>query len=67
MLPNRLSVPEFVGTEAAFEESLFLGLRLDEGVCLDALRNKFGPETIASVMSGLDEAREAGLLSETGT
>jgi len=66
ILPNQLSVPEFVGTEAAFEESLFLGLRLVEGVCLDALRSKFGAETIASVMPGLDEAREAGLLSVDG-
>ncbi|WP_157466588.1 radical SAM family heme chaperone HemW [Edaphobacter aggregans] len=53
---------QFIGREAAFEESLFLGLRLNEGVRLDALRESFGGVLVASVMPGVEEAREAGLL-----
>lgn len=55
--------PEFIGREAAFEESLFLGLRLVEGVGLNGLQEDFGDEMVASVMPGIREAREAGLLS----
>jgi oxygen-independent coproporphyrinogen-3 oxidase len=55
--------PEFLGREAAFEESLFLGLRLIEGVNLNGLQEEFGDEMVASVMPGIREAREAGLLS----
>lgn len=54
--------PEFVSREAAFEESLFLGLRLIEGVSLDDLRREFGHELIASVMHVVKESREAGLM-----
>ncbi|HEY2040840.1 MAG TPA: radical SAM family heme chaperone HemW [Edaphobacter sp.] len=55
--------PERVEREAAFEESLFLGLRLNEGVSLDGLREEFGSEIVASVMPGITEACEAGLLT----
>lgn len=58
--------PERVGREAALEESLFLGLRLNEGVRLDGLREEFGSEKIASVMQGIVEACEAGLLAMDG-
>ena len=58
--------PERVGRQAALEESLFLGLRLNEGVRLDALREEFGAEMVASVMPGIDEACEAGLLAMDG-
>ncbi|WP_255460557.1 radical SAM family heme chaperone HemW [Edaphobacter albus] len=54
--------PEFVSREAAFEESLFLGLRLVEGVCFDDLQREFGVELVAAVMPGVEESREAGLL-----
>jgi oxygen-independent coproporphyrinogen-3 oxidase len=55
--------PEFVGREAAFEESLFLGLRLVEGVSLACLREEFGEVMMKSVMPGLADANEAGLLA----
>ena len=58
--------PEFIGREAAFEESLFLGLRLNEGVSLDMLRESFGGVLLASVMPGVEETREAGLLAVEG-
>jgi oxygen-independent coproporphyrinogen-3 oxidase len=54
--------PEFLGREAAFEESLFLGLRLIEGVSLNGLQAEFGDEMVASVMPGIREACEARLL-----
>jgi oxygen-independent coproporphyrinogen-3 oxidase len=57
---------EFIGREAAFEESMFLGLRLNEGVSLDALREEFGGVLVASVMPGLVEAQEAGLIVVEG-
>ena len=58
--------PERVGRGAALEESLFLGLRLNEGVRLDGLRQEFGDEMVANVMPGIAEACEAGLLAMDG-
>jgi oxygen-independent coproporphyrinogen-3 oxidase len=57
---------EIVGREAALEESLFLGLRLNEGVRLDGLQEEFGSEMTASVMPGIVEACEAELLVMDG-
>ena len=53
---------EFVGREAAFEESLFLGLRMNEGVSLDVLREEFGAAMVDGVMTSLLEAQDAGLI-----
>src|SRR5258708_2863740 len=41
---NTATAPEFdvIGRDEAFEESLFLGLRLNEGVDLNHLHNQFG-------------------------
>jgi oxygen-independent coproporphyrinogen-3 oxidase len=47
---------------AAFEESLFLGLRLNEGVDLDSLRGQFGDAMLEDAMPALKEVRDAGLL-----
>jgi oxygen-independent coproporphyrinogen-3 oxidase len=63
---NEPPKPEFIDREAAFEESMFLGLRLNEGVDLVALRKEFGGVLVASVMPGLAEARDAGLLLAEG-
>lgn len=46
----------------AFEESLFLGLRLNEGIDLPVLRNQFGDGMLQDAMPALLEVREAGLL-----
>jgi oxygen-independent coproporphyrinogen III oxidase len=56
-------VPEFdiIRREEAFEESLFLGLRLNEGVDLNHLRNQFGV-MLDDAMPALLEVRDAGLL-----
>jgi oxygen-independent coproporphyrinogen-3 oxidase len=53
---------EWIGRETAFEESLFLGLRLIEGVDFGFLREKFGEAMVAGAMPGLNDACEAGFL-----
>lgn len=65
-LEKKLPKAEFIGREAAFEESMFLGLRLNDGADLAALRKKFGGVLVASVMPGVAEARDAGLLLVEG-
>jgi oxygen-independent coproporphyrinogen III oxidase len=71
--PNPLRVLEFerdatdgevdiVGHGEAFEESLFLGLRLNEGVDLNALQGRFGEGLLQDAMPALVEVRDAGLL-----
>jgi len=55
--------PEFVDRSAAFEESLFLGLRLNDGVFLGKLRDEFGEGMVDGVLSAMAEAGEAGLLA----
>jgi oxygen-independent coproporphyrinogen III oxidase len=53
---------DIVGRSEAFEESLFLGLRLNEGVNLNALRRRFGESLLQDAMPALVEVRDAGLL-----
>ena len=69
--PFRLleSTPNIVATEAdiigpdeAFEESLFLGLRLNEGIDLNTLGHQFGDAMLHDMMPALLEVRDAGLL-----
>jgi oxygen-independent coproporphyrinogen-3 oxidase len=61
---SKIVAPEFdiIGRDKAFEESLFLGLRLNEGVDLNHLRNQFGDDLLNDAMSALLEVRDAGLL-----
>ena len=53
---------DIIGRGEAFEESLFLGLRLNEGIALDSLRGEFGDAMLAEAMPALMEVRDAGLL-----
>jgi oxygen-independent coproporphyrinogen III oxidase len=53
---------DVIGSDEAFEESLFLGLRLNEGVDLNRLRNQFGDAMLDDAMPALLEVRDAGLL-----
>jgi oxygen-independent coproporphyrinogen-3 oxidase len=53
---------DVVGCNQAFEESLFLGLRLNEGVDLEELRRQFGDALLKESMPTLLEVRDAGLL-----
>ena len=56
-----------VSTQAAIEESFFLGLRLNRGIDLDELRTQFAPEVIAPFEPALQEGLRQGLLEESGT
>jgi oxygen-independent coproporphyrinogen III oxidase len=53
---------DVIDLERAFEEALFLGLRLNEGVDLRLLRGQFGDAMVQDSMPALLEVREAGLL-----
>ncbi len=53
---------DFIRRDEAFEESLFLGLRLNEGVDLGRLRSQFGDDLLRNAMPALLEVRDAGLL-----
>jgi oxygen-independent coproporphyrinogen III oxidase len=53
---------ERVNNEQAFEESAFLGLRLVEGISLPGLRAEFGCALVDSMMDGLRESQDAGLI-----
>jgi oxygen-independent coproporphyrinogen-3 oxidase len=53
---------DVIDLEHAFEEALFLGLRLNEGVDLRLLRGQFGEAMVQDAMPALLEVREAGLL-----
>ena len=55
-----------VGREAGFEEALFLGLRLVEGVSLEGLRGEFGGPLVEGMLEGLGDLREAGLVRVSG-
>jgi oxygen-independent coproporphyrinogen III oxidase len=52
-----------VSTEAALEESFFLGLRLDRGVDLEKLRAEYSKEAIAQYDSTIEECLRDGLLN----
>jgi oxygen-independent coproporphyrinogen III oxidase len=66
-LPRYAPPPEVdrIRCEEAFEESLFLGLRLNAGVDLAALRSRFGDALFNGIMPAIEEARDAGLLEVT--
>jgi len=53
---------DLIGRGEAFEESLFLGLRLNEGIDLCRLRDHFGDAMLHDAMPALLEVRDAGLL-----
>ncbi|MGA9798901.1 MAG: radical SAM family heme chaperone HemW [Terriglobales bacterium] len=56
--PNRTAVP----VEAAFEESFFLGLRLNRGVDLAKVATEFGEDTISAVSEAISDCVASGLL-----
>jgi oxygen-independent coproporphyrinogen III oxidase len=56
---------DIITPEAAFEESLFLGLRLNEGVRLTSLHNQFGASLFEQIQLAIDELHEAGLITHT--
>jgi oxygen-independent coproporphyrinogen-3 oxidase len=65
---QELPVPvvERVTVAEAFEESLFLGLRLNAGVSLRALRERFGDDMLDASLPAIREIVDAGLLELSG-
>jgi oxygen-independent coproporphyrinogen-3 oxidase len=55
-----------VSRSAALEEALFLGLRLNEGVDLERMRDKFGPFVVTNLSSTIAELSGAGLIEWEG-
>ena len=55
-----------VSKEAALEETFFLGLRLNAGVDLDEVEQKFGSVLAPDILSVIDESVAAGLMVRTG-
>jgi len=49
----------------AFEESFFLGLRLNRGVDLEDISSQFGQEALHSVRPEIDDLKSAGLLQQS--
>jgi oxygen-independent coproporphyrinogen-3 oxidase len=58
---------EVVGKEQSFEEAIFLGLRMNEGVDLDALRDEFGEGLVRDCVEALGDVMEAGLVKRKGS
>ena len=58
----RANEVDIIGHTEAFEESLFLGLRLNEGVSIESLRQQFGETMLQDAMESLRDVHDAGLL-----
>ncbi len=61
--PHKTTV---VSVQSAIEESFFLGLRLNRGVNLDAMRAEFTADSISGYESTIDECLREGLLEKSG-
>jgi oxygen-independent coproporphyrinogen-3 oxidase len=55
-----------VDSQTALEESFFLGLRMNRGVSLAKITDRFGAETVPEFASDIAELTEAGLLDRAG-
>ncbi len=62
------TAPEIVWLQPArqHEEAWFLGLRMNEGVDVDALRREFGPKMVAPAMETVERLIDDGLLVADG-
>jgi oxygen-independent coproporphyrinogen-3 oxidase len=54
---------EPIGREQQFEEALFLGLRMNEGLSLEDLRGEFGEALVDSIQEPLADVIEAKLMT----
>jgi oxygen-independent coproporphyrinogen-3 oxidase len=60
------TVPQVVDTDGAFEESLFLGLRMADGIALTDMRTNFGDARTDAVLPVMRELEQAGLMALRG-
>jgi oxygen-independent coproporphyrinogen III oxidase len=58
---------EAIGREQGFEEALFLGLRMTEGVDLGPLQAEFGEWLTQGAVEALGDVEEAGLVQREGS
>jgi len=58
---------EWIGREKGFEEAMFLGLRMSEGVGLEALRAEFGETLMQGAVAALDDVEQAELVAREGS
>jgi oxygen-independent coproporphyrinogen-3 oxidase len=58
---------EVVGKEKAFEEAMFLGLRMNEGVDMEELRGEFGEGLMRDAVAAMGDVEEAGLVVRDGS
>jgi oxygen-independent coproporphyrinogen III oxidase len=65
-LEQLLASRTLINAQAALEESFFLGLRLNRGVSLAALKAQFGDEAISSYDAVMAELIQDGLLERQG-
>jgi oxygen-independent coproporphyrinogen-3 oxidase len=66
LLPAPIAIDRIDSTQA-FEESLFLGLRLNEGISLESIRMQFGPARLEQALTAAADIEAAGLLTRTAT
>jgi oxygen-independent coproporphyrinogen-3 oxidase len=59
--------PSWISREEAFEEAMFLGLRLNTGIDLTAIEQEHGAALIRETWPALDELQQDGLLAITGS
>ncbi len=66
---SRFEGPEVerIGAERGFEEAMFLGLRMNAGVDLQALAAEFGAELMRGAVAALSDVEEAGLVEREGS
>ena len=58
---------ERIGAEKGFEEAMFLGLRMNQGVDVEALRAEFGEALVQGAVAALSDVEEAGLVEREGS
>jgi oxygen-independent coproporphyrinogen-3 oxidase len=58
---------EWIGVEKGFEEAMFLGLRMNEGVDLGELRTEFGEGLVQGAEAALSDVEQAGLVERKGS
>jgi oxygen-independent coproporphyrinogen-3 oxidase len=73
-MPSQTALPivreepsiERIGRDAQFEEALFLGLRIKEGLTMADLRREFGDALVRGIGEPLAEVGAAGLVETDG-
>jgi oxygen-independent coproporphyrinogen III oxidase len=65
-LPLLPAMDEHIGPELELAETVILGLRLDTGIGIDDINNRFGVDLMAHYGQTIEELREAGLLEFAG-